>query len=165
MTVPCHTLRTYETVPPGHDRRTLYNLPDVSEHKQCCGRHRLPYPAMPCALVGRCHRGMPGEHGRVCQTLLGINSIMDVDKRLAPDSMSNKTMKHTYALSLSFFLTCKAIPSIKGDALFPNEGSLSSSRQPEHSNSSTALELNSYTEHTLQHLVHVRAPVTLSHLV
>ena len=39
-------------------------------------QYRGPYPAMPCAPTGRCHRGMSGEHGRACQTRQSINNIV-----------------------------------------------------------------------------------------
>ena len=37
------TLYTCWIVLSGHVRRMLRNLPDMSEHEQCCGRRHLPY--------------------------------------------------------------------------------------------------------------------------
>ena len=55
---------------------------------------------------------VPSEHDRAYQMCLNINSIVGANNYPVPDGVGNKTRQRTYThiLSLSFSLTCKAIP-------------------------------------------------------
>ena len=81
-----HTLYTCRTVPPDHVRRVLCNLPDMSEHEQCCGRRHLPY-----------QKNTMGP-----ATCIWASTVLWVPTNcLVPDGVGHKTRKHTHSLSLS----------------------------------------------------------------
>ena len=112
------TLHTCRTVLSGSVRRMHCNLPDMSEHEQCCGRRHLSY-SMVGADIGHTRRSRWSlPHASRHQQCCGHRQTA-----LYPMAWATR-LENTHTLFLSLSLSCKAIPFIykRGCALSKGGG-------------------------------------------
>ena len=133
------TLHIYRIVLPGHARRVLSNLSDMSEHEQCCGRRHLSYSMVGADICypRRTQWSLPlaSGHQQYCGRQQTVLYPMVWATRLG----------NTHSLSPK--LVWSSPSSVKGDTLSPKRTmvfltlSLLSFRHSKHLNNSMALEL------------------------